>query len=368
MPNLTTVIVSGLSTVVALPLIAFASLTGGGSPCSPSTTASAAATGTESRRPHSTGLAIAQSSGEAVPSIPGSPSPTRWSPEQITNAATIVRVGATAKVPPRGWVIAVAVALQESGLHNIEHGDVAGPDSRGLFQQRAAWGPLSERMDAAAAALLFYTGGHAGQPGLLDIPDWQTLPLTRAANAVQRSAHPDAYAVHEDEATQLVTLTAGSETSLLAAVSACGEVPTDPGAAAGIAVAYARNQLGLPYEWGGNGPSAGDAGYDCSGLTTAAYAAAGITLPRTAQTQYDAGPLLSPETTPATGDLVFFGTDSSHVTHVGIVTTPGYMIDAPHRGALIRSEPIWTKGLLGYSRPATRAAPNESHAPHHPLS
>ena len=61
-------------------------------------------------------------------------------------------------------------------------------------------------------------------------------------------------------------------------------------------MAYARSQLGLPYLWGGNGPDRGDAGFDCSGLTTAAYAAAGITLPRTAHTQYRAGPLLPPGT------------------------------------------------------------------------
>ncbi len=63
---------------------------------------------------------------------------------------------------------------------------------------------------------------------------------------------------------------------------------TTPSNAALAAVTYAQGQLGIPYLWGGNGPQ--DGGWDCSGLTHAAYEAAGIELPRTAQTQYDAGP------------------------------------------------------------------------------
>jgi cell wall-associated NlpC family hydrolase len=51
---------------------------------------------------------------------------------------------------------------------------------------------------------------------------------------------------------------------------------------------------------------------------------------------------------------VFFGTSTRHVSHVGIATAPGYMIDAPHRGAVIRIEQIWTMDFLGYSRPAAQ--------------
>ena len=65
-------------------------------------------------------------------------------------------------------------------------------------------------MDPAAAARLFYTGGHQGQPGLLDIPGWQTMPLTVAAQAVQHSAYPTAYAAREDDATALVSAITGA--------------------------------------------------------------------------------------------------------------------------------------------------------------
>jgi cell wall-associated NlpC family hydrolase len=102
------------------------------------------------------------------------------------------------------------------------------------------------------------------------------------------------------------------------------------------ALAFAHHQLGLPYLWGGDGPAHGDPGFDCSGLTTAAYAAAGITLPRTAQTQYRAGPLLPPKTPLQAGDLLFFGAPT-RVHHVGIATGEGtLMIHAPRRGTTIR--------------------------------
>ncbi|MDA8274404.1 MAG: C40 family peptidase [Actinomycetota bacterium] len=107
-----------------------------------------------------------------------------------------------------------------------------------------------------------------------------------------------------------------------------------PSAAAATALAYALSQLGTPYRWGGETPGVG---FDCSGLTQAAYAAAGITLPRIAQAQYDAGPHVPPGQVLEPGDLVFFGSSTSDVTHVGIVVNPaGEMIDAPHTGAQVR--------------------------------
>ena len=100
-------------------------------------------------------------------------------------------------------------------------------------------------------------------------------------------------------------------------------------AAAGSAVSYALAQLGTPYLWGGDEPG----GFDCSGLAQAAYAAAGIQLPRIAQAQYDAGPPVPAGQPLQPGDLVFFGADTSHVDHVGIVINQTEMVDAPHTGA-----------------------------------
>lgn len=104
--------------------------------------------------------------------------------------------------------------------------------------------------------------------------------------------------------------------------------------------------------WGGDGPDSGDAGFDCSGLTTAAWAAAGTPLPRTAPTQYLAGPLLPAGTPLQAGDLLFFGTPA-RVHHVGIATGDGYlMIHSPHRGATVTTADARTfPDLLAASRP-----------------
>jgi cell wall-associated NlpC family hydrolase len=114
------------------------------------------------------------------------------------------------------------------------------------------------------------------------------------------------------------------------------------------AVAFALAQLGTPYRWGGEGAG----GFDCSGLVQSAYQAAGIALPRVAQAQYDAGPLLPAGAALEPGDLVFFGAGPAEVTHVGIVVGAGEMVDAPHTGAVVRIEPYAWPDYLGATRPA----------------
>jgi cell wall-associated NlpC family hydrolase len=123
---------------------------------------------------------------------------------------------------------------------------------------------------------------------------------------------------------------------------------TTTSTAAQLAVAYALDQLGTPYRWGGDGPG----GFDCSGLTQAAYAAAGIDLPRTAQAQYDAGPAVPTGMPLQPGDLVFFGSSTGAVEHVGIVIGNGEMVDAPHSGAVVRIESDRWPDYVGASRPA----------------
>ncbi len=113
------------------------------------------------------------------------------------------------------------------------------------------------------------------------------------------------------------------------------------GTAPGIAVDWALAQVGTPYVWGGETPGVG---FDCSGLTQAAYKAAGVVLPRTAQEQYDAGPPVRANAPLQPGDLVFFGggpTDVSHVgIYIGVQGCQTVMVDAPHTGADVRAEPF----------------------------
>ncbi|MFB7161108.1 NlpC/P60 family protein [Streptomyces sp. NPDC056242] len=131
-----------------------------------------------------------------------------------------------------------------------------------------------------------------------------------------------------------------------------------PTAAAAKAVAFARAQLGQPYVWGGDGAAQG--GFDCSGLTQAAYRKAGISIPRVAQAQYAAGLHLSAKSPLAPGDLLFFGSSPAHITHVGIYSAPGRMIDAPHPGAVVREraiDPAARGDFQGATRPAGHGGP-----------
>ncbi len=127
---------------------------------------------------------------------------------------------------------------------------------------------------------------------------------------------------------------------------------------AAVAVDAALAQIGLPYVWGGDGPAAGDAGFDCSGLTHFAYAAAGIDLPRTAHTPYYAGPRL-PEGAPLRpGDLVFYGVPE-RVRHVGLYLGDGRMVNAPRFGKPVQvAYHRWPgDAYLGAGRPAASGEP-----------
>lgn len=121
-----------------------------------------------------------------------------------------------------------------------------------------------------------------------------------------------------------------------------------PGDLAAV-IAYAEAQIDQPYLWGGEGSG----GFDCSGLVQSAFAAGGIPLPRIAQDQFDAGPLLAPEEEPGLGDLVFFGSGPNGITHVGISIGNGQMIDAPHAGATVRIESFRWKNYVGATRPGS---------------
>ncbi|RAO34331.1 hypothetical protein PSN13_03198 [Micromonospora saelicesensis] len=127
---------------------------------------------------------------------------------QMDNAKIIVDVGLEMKMPRRALVVALSTAMQESNLYNLasdvlpesaeypNQGSGSDHDSVGLFQQRpsSGWGTVAQLMRPSYAARAFYTA-------LNEIPGWQDMSVTAAAQAVQISAYPDAYAQHEDRAT-----------------------------------------------------------------------------------------------------------------------------------------------------------------------
>jgi hypothetical protein len=127
----------------------------------------------------------------------------RLAPDQLTHAATIVAAAARRDLPERAAAIALATALQESKLRNLDAGD---RDSIGLFQQRPSqgWGTPEELSDPRYAAGEFYDH-------LVRVRGWQKMRLTDAAQAVQRSAHPELYQKWESDATTLAAALLGDE-------------------------------------------------------------------------------------------------------------------------------------------------------------
>lgn len=251
-------------------------------------------------------------------------------PEQAQNAATIIAVGKRRHVPEYGWIIALATALQESGLHNLNFGD---RDSVGLFQQRTSqgWGSLAQLQDPTYEATAFYGGPDVppANTGLLDVPGWQSLPVTEAAQKVQHSGFPSAYADDEPTARAAVAALGGTGT-------VCPQIPAPSGAAAAM-VNVAIQQVGKPYVFGAEGPDS----FDCSGLIVYSWQQVGVNLPRiTARDMYALAIPIDPSQA-RSGDMIFaeFGSRGLPVNepgHVQIVVQPGTLVEAYTTGQPVR--------------------------------
>jgi murein DD-endopeptidase MepM/ murein hydrolase activator NlpD len=139
----------------------------------------------------------------------GLPSVAGYSGKQLADAALIMRAAADHGFGLDGQTLGVMVAMGESGITPVNHGDKAGPDSLGYFQQRDPWGPTAVRLDPYQSATMFFTGGQGGQKGLDDIPGWQSMTPTHAAHAVQRNADPEYYTKFHGPAQQVVAALGG---------------------------------------------------------------------------------------------------------------------------------------------------------------
>jgi cell wall-associated NlpC family hydrolase len=261
---------------------------------------------------------------------------------QLGNAQIIAQVGVSMGVPMPGETIAIATALQESDLQNLDYGD---RDSLGLFQQRPSqgWGTPAQIMNPSYAARQFYTQ-------LLQVPGWRSMSTTEAAQAVQRSGFPEAYEKWSGEAAALaadftsnLTCTpagSGDNTVETAAANVAGyHIPAGTPAPIAEVITFALAQLGKPYRYGATGPDA----YDCSGLVQAAYARIGVQLPRTTFQQVDVGAPIYDVSELRPGDLLFIpGSDGTPQApgHVGMYLGDSLLIQAPETGRSIMVSPL----------------------------
>jgi Cell wall-associated hydrolases (invasion-associated proteins) len=245
--------------------------------------------------------------------------------EQRQNAGVIIGVARDMGAPPRAWLVALATAMQESTLRNLGYGD---RDSLGLFQQRPSqgWGSPAQVTDPVYSSRIFIER-------LLDVPGWDTMPVTQAAQTVQRSAFPDAYAKWEGLAAELVQQLAD-----VADPAGCGRAAVLADGVAGAAISFALGEVGKPYVWGATGPNT----YDCSGLMLRAFQAAGINLPRVSRDQFNAGGHV-PVKDAQPGDLLFYATDPGDpdtIHHVVLYMGDGKMVEAPYTGESVRVRPV----------------------------
>ena len=316
-----------------------------------------------------------------------------WDQQQLANAQTIIKVGLGLGMSRRDIRIGLMVALQESGLRNLDYGD---RDSLGIFQQRPSqgWGTPDQVTNAEYAAQKFFNA-------LKGVKNRDEMSLTLAGQAVQRSAYPYAYADDADDAAQLLKQLGfsggggrddfrqpkgqnimdqlGPEFKAITqptvpvpmsqqlaptadTILGAGPVlaPMDfseimapqydtedafkqiarggrgGGAATGDAgkmLKFAKRFIGTPYVWGGTTPS----GFDCSGFTQYVFKKFGIDLPRVSADQGRMGKRISLDKLKP-GELVFWDNSARNngADHVAIYLGNGKIIEAPRPGRSVQ--------------------------------
>lgn len=293
---------------------------------------------------------------------------------QVAVATQIVNTAnASGGTGEAGALVAVTVALSATELG----GQVSTTPGGGVYGLPATWGSPGQLTNVVSATNLLFGTPQGSLPGLTQISGWQSMTPSRAAAAVTgRPASTMTGWVAG--ATQLVT-------TLISPTSSCTSsvhTPAGTGKAA-LAIVAVKSEVGAPYVYGGggtNGPSGsasaclggfveagfsgvgnpcsaayaaqtGKPGFDCSGLMQYAYAKAGISLPRTSESQYTYAQAIGPLTTNVSqlqpGDLVFFSFQAGNVDHVGMYLGNNLMIQAPETGSDVQIVPMYLGGFVG---------------------
>lgn len=278
-----------------------------------------------------------------------------YNAQQLETAAVIMKVASDNDLPYEAQLVGLITAMQESTLGVNTQPTGAGGDA-GPFQQRTLpgwYGTEEQVQDVAYAAEKFFLGhdiedagpGSAGPagyhlPGLVDVFGWQHMAPTVAAQTVQGSAHPDAYADHQPDAERIIAALSGVDvvgTNTGSATDTCTSTTVANGDVQAV-IDRGKSIIGTTYDFGGgtmDGPGPG--GIDCSAFVAYAWTAAGYRdLPRVTQDQYDylaAYPVTVDDVQP--GDLIYeswgrTGTagSSTAISHVTMYIGDDQVIEA----------------------------------------
>ena len=283
------------------------------------------------------GMAILASAASLLGVGSGAPTASSAATTNIPSAMLTLYQQAAATCPGLPWTILAAIGTIESdnGQSNLP-GVHSGANSAG------AEGPMQFLPKTFAAYDEPVPTGGGNPPSPYDPTDavYAAARLLCADGGSGGADLSGAVYAYNHSASYVAQVLALAQTYASSAPSTISETGSSDGAGA-MAVSWALSQIGTPYVWGGETPGVG---FDCSGLVQAAYAVAGISLPRVAQDQYDSTSKLAPGAALAPGDLVFFGGGPDSIDHVGlyvgVVGGQNVMVDAPHTGADVRAEPF----------------------------
>lgn len=267
--------------------------------------------------------------------------------QQVGNARIIVGVARGRALPEQAAAIALMTAMQESGLRNLDHGD---RDSLGLFQQRPSqgWGTQQQLMDPIYASSAFLDR-------LVQVPNWESIPMWQAAQAVQRSADGTAYTRWQAMGTELASALYGDPSDVVTCQGGTLSPTASDDVRVNAVLTAAQSMLGQPYVWGGgdeHGPTGGlfhtnPPGFDCSGLVIYAFASIGVDLPHSSVSQYGLGRHI-PVDQAVPGDLIFLSSTGTvgGIHHVAIVRSAGEIIEAQDFGI-----PVHVRSYRGPAEP-----------------